>query len=103
MLEVLRMETCVVEGERERALVKRAHIMPLKRRLSAKKIWWGCKWVARIKGRRQERVEGGGMGKMGDGGRTARITNSKTFSPFSRPIMLARNVAKFVVTSVVVL
>lgn len=37
--EVLRMETWVVEGERERAFVKRAHMMPLKRRLSAKKIW----------------------------------------------------------------
>ena len=39
MLEVLRMETWVVLGERERALVKRAHIMPLKRRLRAKKVY----------------------------------------------------------------
>ncbi len=37
LLEVFRMETWVVEGERESALVNRAHIMPLKIRLRPKK------------------------------------------------------------------
>ena len=36
--EVLRMETWVVPGPRERALVKSAHIMALKRRLRRKNI-----------------------------------------------------------------
>lgn len=36
--EVLRMETWVVPGPRERAFVKRAHIMALKRRLRRKNI-----------------------------------------------------------------
>lgn len=33
------METRVVEGERVRAEVKRDHIMQLKRRFRAKKVW----------------------------------------------------------------
>jgi hypothetical protein len=39
--EVLIMETWVVEVPRARALVKRVHIIALKRRFSAKKIYWG--------------------------------------------------------------
>ena len=45
--EVLRMETCVVEVPRARALVKRAHIMPLKIKLRPKKIceeWYCLLW-----------------------------------------------------------
>ena len=37
--EVLRIETRVVEVPRARALVKRVHIMPLKRRFRAKKSY----------------------------------------------------------------
>lgn len=40
--DVLRMETWVVPGPRERALVKRAHIMALKRRLRRKKTCVNC-------------------------------------------------------------
>ena len=38
LAEVLRIETCVVEVPRARAFVNKVHIMPLKTRLSAKKI-----------------------------------------------------------------
>ncbi len=38
------METRVVEGERVRAEVKRDHIMKLKRRFRAKKVWMGVSW-----------------------------------------------------------
>jgi hypothetical protein len=41
LVEVLRMETRVEEVERERALVKRVHIMKLKRRFRVKKSWKG--------------------------------------------------------------
>lgn len=68
--EVLRMETWVVEVPRARALVKRAHIMPLKIKFRPKNI--------------------------------ARITTSTAFSPDPKPKRFAMEVAKVVVSSVVV-
>lgn len=56
-------------------------------------------WYGLVKGRRLE----GECESEEKGVSTARTRNSNTFSPFSKPIRLARKVAKLVVTSVVVL
>lgn len=97
--EVFRIETWVVEVPRARALVKRVHMMPLKIRLRPKNICFVLALILPADGGRLRKHEVFRRVR----GHTARTTTSTPFSRFERPRRLEMEVAKVVVSSVVVL